>query len=147
MIAHMCVIVAEDSSMNQNHCPNEFDHGQWNDYSLPYLKKREIYHSSVDRIILVILNINRSIHFCLIYWNMYTEGKITTRGEATNVDIYKAGAMKISVRQHRIADPMAMNMPKVPPPWTIPLPTVWISSLPRRPNLKFQRTIHTTFKR
>ncbi len=35
--------------------------------------------------------------------------------------------------QHRMPVPMAMKVPKVPPPWTITLPTCEMSSPPRRP--------------
>jgi hypothetical protein len=38
--------------------------------------------------------------------------------------------------QHRIPEPMAMKVPNVPPPWSITLPTLLMSSLPLIPYLR-----------
>lgn len=49
--------------------------------------------------------------------------------------IYVHTLRTLSHIQHRMPVPMAMNVPKVPPPWTITLPTLLISSRPRNPYL------------
>lgn len=41
--------------------------------------------------------------------------------------------------QHLIAVPMDMNVPNVPPPCSITLPTLWISSRPLRPYLRAEK--------
>lgn len=70
--------------------------------------------------------VERSQRYCSSNWDLSKLEKVTT-----------TFTTKVSIRcQQRMAVPTDMKRPNVPPPCSIPLPTVEKSSRPRRPNLQ-----------
>ena len=55
--------------------------------------------------------------------------------------LFEASAWGKRRCQQRMPVPMAMNVPNVPPPWTIVFPTLVTSSLPRNPNLQYEHNL------